>query len=89
MITTATEDSGIDILWAAVSEHHDFLVADGELHGRWARRYRAEVRSRLDYLLAQVAEDRISDLPISLDEAPGAVALRLTADLLGSDGSVP
>ena len=89
VITTATENSGIDVLWTAVAEHHDFLVAGGGLQGRRARRYRAEVRSRLDYLLAQVAEDRIADLPTSLDEAPGVVALRLAADLLGIDDSVP
>jgi LAO/AO transport system kinase len=41
----ATEDQGVDDLWAAVNRHREFLLTDGRLEERRARRVRAELRS--------------------------------------------
>ena len=83
MLTTATEGTGIDDLWSAIQAHHGRLVTEGRLVGRRTRRHRAEVRSRLEHLLSEAVENRIADLPAPPDGAPGTVARRLAAELLG------
>ena len=87
--TVATTGGGVEELAQAVDDHLEALVSSGSLAVRRQDRRSAEVRSRLDHLLLEVAAAAVASASAdgSADrDAPGTTAQRLADHLLrGSD----
>ena len=72
--TVATDQRGIDDLWAAIGTHRAFLETDGRLERRRAARLRTEIRSLVAERLGERA-GLVCDGP-RFDELVARVAAR-------------
>ena len=82
VMTTATENIGIEELWLSIEKCYDHLISEDRLTKRHERRHRAEIRSHLEYLLTVSVEEKIADLTPSLAEIPVVIAKRLALEIL-------
>ena len=85
--TTATKGAGIEDLLVGIDAHHAALSAGSGLSERRDRRFVAEVRARLDHLLARVADDALDDAGPIAGETPVDTARRLAKGLFGAAGA--
>ena len=85
VMTTATEGKGLNELKEAVSEHHQFLIQEDQMSLRRSKRWKAEVRSRLEYLLSEFSKESIDNLEENQESSPSSVANDLAKNLLKKD----
>ena len=85
IMTTATEGEGLDELQKAVSEHQQFLLQDDQISLRRSKRWKAEVRSRLEYLLLEISKNSIENIEENQSSPPNSVANELLKKLLNKD----
>tara|TARA_B100000029_G_scaffold238188_1_gene235285 strand:+ start:263 stop:1216 length:954 start_codon:yes stop_codon:yes gene_type:complete len=85
VMTTATEGKGLNELKEAVSEHHQFLIQEDQMPLRRSKRWKAEVRSRLEYLLSEFSKESIDNLEENQESSPSSVANDLAKNLLKKD----
>ena len=82
IMTTATDGSGVEAMWDAVTAHRTHLEATGGLARRREARFRYEVAGRLTTRLSVAVDDAVAEL-VTDGRSPAAVAAELAADLLG------
>jgi LAO/AO transport system kinase len=85
IMTTATEGEGLDELQKAVSEHQQFLLQDDQISLRRSKRWKAEVSSRLEYLLLEISKNSIENIEENQSSPPNSVANELLKKLLNKD----
>ena len=85
VMTTATEGEGLDEFTKAIFEHRELLFGGEQISIRRSKRWKAEVRSRLDYLLSEVAKESIENLEEKKSSSPGSVAREIAKNLLKKD----
>jgi hypothetical protein len=66
----------------AIFEHRDFLSEGEQISFRRSKRWKAEVRSRLDYLLSEVARESIENIEEKEGASPGSVAREIARNIL-------
>jgi len=81
LMTTATDGSGIEAMWEAVTAHRTHLEATGSLERRRAARFRYEVASRLTTRMERSIARSVDGLNPD-GRSPATVAADLAADLL-------
>ena len=59
VMTTATEGEGLDKFKKAIFEHREFLFEEEQISVRRSKRWKAEVGSRLDYLISEIVKESI------------------------------
>ena len=90
VLATATKGEGVAELQSQLSAHHDWLEATGEIHVRRSARGRAEVRDRLEQILAEFADKALNDnhdLLAEVDQrllSPDRAAQHLAEQLIGT-----
>ncbi len=82
VMTTAIEGDGLDEFKNAIFEHRDFLSEGEQISFRRSKRWKAEVRSRLDYLLSEVARESIENIEEKEGSSPGSVAREIARNIL-------
>ena len=82
VMTTAIEGDGLDEFKNAIFEHRDFLSEGEQISFRRSKRWKAEVRSRLDYLLSEVARESIENIEEKEGASPGSVAREIARNIL-------
>ena len=82
IMTTATEEDGVKELETAINEHLNFLVDQNMIIERHSLRWKAEVRSRLNFLLLEAAEKSLNNLEQKGLKSPGSVAHKVAKNLL-------
>ena len=85
VMTTATEGEGLDEFKKAISEHREFLFEEEHISVRRAKRWKAEVSSRLDYLISEIVKESIENLEEKEGSSPGSVAREIAKNLLKKD----
>ncbi len=85
VMTTATEGEGLDEFKKAISEHREFLFEEEQISVRRAKRWKAEVSSRLDYLISEIVKESIENLEEKDGSSPGSVAREIAKNLLKKD----
>ena len=85
VMTTATEGEGLDEFKKAISEHREFLFEEEQISVRRAKRWKAEVSSRLDYLISEIVKESIENLEEKEGSSPGSVAREIAKNLLKKD----
>ena len=85
VMTTATEGEGLDEFKKAISEHRKFLFEEEQISVRRAKRWKAEVSSRLDYLISEIVKESIENLEEKEGSSPGSVAREIAKNLLKKD----
>ena len=85
VMTTATEGEGLDEFKKAISEHREFLFEEQQISVRRAKRWKAEVSSRLDYLISEIVKESIENLEEKEGSSPGSVAREIAKNLLKKD----
>ncbi len=85
VMTTATEGEGLDEFTKAIFEHRELLFGGEQISIRRSKRWKADVRSRLDYLLSEVAKESIENLEEKKSSSPGSVAREIAENLLKKD----
>lgn len=85
VMTTATEGEGLDELKKTISGHREFLLQEEQILVRRSKRWKAEVRSQLDFLLSEVAKESIEDLEEKEGSSPGSVAREIAKNILKKD----
>ena len=85
IMTTATEGEGLDELQKAVSDHQQFLLQDDQISLRRSKRWKAEVSSRLEYLLLEISKNSIENIEENQSSPPNSVANELLKKLLNKD----
>ena len=85
VMTTATEGEGLDEFKKAISEHREFLFEEEQISVRRAKRWKAEVSSRLDYLISEIVKEAIENLEEKEGSSPGSVAREIAKNLLKKD----
>ena len=85
VMTTATEGEGLDEFKKAISEHREFLFEEEQISVRRAKRWKAEVSSRLDYLISEIVKESIENLEEKEGSSPGSVARDIAKNLLKKD----
>ena len=85
VMTTATEGEGLDEFKKAISEHREFLFEEEQISVRRAKRWKAEVGSRLDYLISEIVKESIENLEEKEGSSPGSVAREIAKNLLKKD----
>ena len=85
VMTTATEGEGLDEFKKAISEHREFLFEEEQISVRRAKRRKAEVSSRLDYLISEIVKESIENLEEKEGSSPGSVAREIAKNLLKKD----
>ena len=80
LMTTATDGSGVEAMWEAVTAHRGHLESTGALDRRRADRFRYEVESRLLTRLGRAVTDAVSGL--EPDDASPAARARVLAEQL-------
>jgi len=81
LMTTATDGSGIEAMWGAVTAHRAHLEATGALERCRAARFRYEVASRLTTRMERSIARSVDDLTPD-GRSPATVAADLAADFL-------
>ena len=81
LMTTATDGSGVEAMWEAVTAHRTHLEATGSLERRRAARFRYEVASRLTTRMERSIARSVDGLNPD-GRSPATVAADLAADLL-------
>ena len=82
VMTTAIEGDGLEEFKNAIFEHRDFLSEGEQISFRRSKRWKAEVRSRLDYLLSEVARESIENIEEKEGSSPGSVAREIARNIL-------
>ncbi|MBU39951.1 MAG: methylmalonyl Co-A mutase-associated GTPase MeaB [Acidimicrobiaceae bacterium] len=82
VMTTAIEGDGLEEFKNAIFEHRDFLSEGEQISFRRSKRWKAEVRSRLDYLLSEVARESIENIEEKEGASPGSVAREIARNIL-------
>ena len=82
VMTTAIEGDGLDEFKTAIFEHRDLLFEGEQILFRRSKRWKAEVRSRLDYLLSEVARESIENIEEKEGASPGSVAREIARNIL-------
>ena len=82
VMTTAIEGDGLDEFKTAIFEHRDLLFEGEQILFRRSKRWKAEVRSRLDYLLSEVARESIENIEEKEGSSPGSVAREIARNIL-------
>ena len=85
VMTTATEGEGLDEFKKAIFEHRQFLFEEEQISVRRAKRWKAEVGSRLDYLISEIVKESIENLEEKDGSSPGSVAREIAKNLLKKD----
>ena len=85
VMTTATEGEGLDEFKKAIFEHRQFLFEEEQISVRRAKRWKAEVGSRLDYLISEIVKESIENLEEKEGSSPGSVAREIAKNLLKKD----
>ena len=85
VMTTATEGEGLDEFKKAIFEHREFLFEEEQISVRRAKRWKAEVSSRLDYLISEIVKEAIENLEEKEGSSPGSVAREIAKNLLKKD----
>ena len=85
VMTTATEGEGLDEFKKAIFEHRQFLFEEEQISVRRAKRWKAEVSSRLDYLISEIVKESIENLEEKDGSSPGSVAREIAKNLLKKD----
>ena len=85
VMTTATEGEGLDEFKKAISEHREFLFEEEQISVRRSKRWKAEVGSRLDYLISEIVKESIENLEEKEGSSPGSVAREIAKNLLKKD----
>ena len=85
VMTTATEGEGLDEFKQAIFEHKEFLFKEKQILVRRSKRWKAEVGSRLDYLISEIVKDSIENLEEKEGSSPGSVAREIAKNLLKKD----
>ena len=85
VMTTATEGEGVDEFKKAIFEHKEFLFEGEQISVRRSNRWKAEVSSRLDYLLSEVAKKSMEDLEEKEGSSPGLIAREMAKNILKKD----
>ena len=85
VMTTATEGEGLDKFKKAIFEHREFLFEEEQISVRRAKRWKAEVSSRLDYLISEIVKESIENLEEKEGSSPGSVAREIAKNLLKKD----
>ena len=85
VMTTATEGEGLDEFKKAIFEHREFLFEEEQISVRRAKRWKAEVSSRLDYLISEIVKDSNENLEEKEGSSPGSVAREIAKNLLKKD----
>ena len=85
VMTTATEGEGLDEFKKAIFEHREFLFEEEQISVRRAKRWKAEVGSRLDYLISEIVKESIENLEEKEGSSPGSVAREIAKNLLKKD----
>ncbi|MCH1514321.1 MAG: methylmalonyl Co-A mutase-associated GTPase MeaB [Acidimicrobiales bacterium] len=85
VMTTATEGEGFDEFKKAIFEHKEFLFEGEQISVRRSNRWKAEVSSRLDYLLSEVAKKSMEDLEEKEGSSPGLIAREMAKNILKKD----
>ena len=85
VMTTATEGEGLDKFKKAIFEHREFLFEEEQISVRRSKRWKAEVGSRLDYLISEIVKDSIENLEEKEGSSPGSVAREIAKNLLKKD----
>lgn len=85
VMTTATEGEGLDEFKKAIFEHREFLFEEEQISVRRAKRWKAEVSSRLDYLISEIVKESIENLEEKDGSSPGSVAREIAKNLLKKD----
>ena len=85
VMTTATEGEGLDEFKKAIFEHREFLFEEEQISVRRAKRWKAEVSSRLDYLISEIVKESIENLEEKEGSSPGSVAREIAKNLLKKD----
>jgi len=81
LMTTATDGSGVEAMWEAVTAHRTHLEATGALERRRTARFRYEVASRLTTRMERSIARSVDGLTPD-GRSPATVAADLAADLL-------
>ena len=87
VMTTATEGEGLDKFKKAIFEHREFLFEEEQISVRRSKRWKAEVGSRLDYLISEIVKESIENLEEKEGSSPGSVAREIAKNLLKKDES--
>ena len=82
VMTTAIEGDGLEEFKNAIFEHRDLLFEGEQILFRRSKRWKAEVRSRLDYLLSEVARESIENIEEKEGASPGSVAREIARNIL-------
>ena len=85
VMTTATEGEGLDKFKKAIFEHREFLFEEEQISVRRSKRWKAEVGSRLDYLISEIVKESIENLEEKEGSSPGSVAREIAYYLLKKD----
>ena len=85
VMTTATEGEGLDEFKKAIFEHREFLFEEEQISVRRAKRWKAEVGARLDYLISEIVKESIENLEEKEGSSPGSVAREIAKNLLKKD----
>lgn len=85
VMTTATKGEGFDEFKKAIFEHKEFLFEGEQISVRRSNRWKAEVSSRLDYLLSEVAKKSMEDLEEKEGSSPGLIAREMAKNILKKD----
>ena len=85
VMTTATEGEGLDKFKKAIFEHREFLFEEEQISVRRSKRWKAEVGSRLDYLISEIVKESIENLEEKEGSSPGSVAREIAKNLLKKD----
>jgi len=88
VMTTAIEGDGLDEFKNAIFEHRDLLFEGEQISFRRSKRWKAEVRSRLDYLLSEVARESIENIEEKEGSSPGSVAREIARNILKKNDSL-
>ena len=88
VMTTAIEGDGLDEFKTAIFEHRDLLFEGEQILFRRSKRWKAEVRSRLDYLLSEVARESIENIEEKEGSSPGSVAREIARNILKKNDSL-
>jgi LAO/AO transport system kinase len=90
VLTSATKGEGVAELQSELTAHREWLEATGEIHLRRSARGRAEVRDRLQQILAEFAEEALNDnhdLLAEVDQrllSPDRAAQRMAEQVIGT-----
>ena len=85
VMTTATEGEGLDEFKKAISEHREFLFEEEQISVRRDKPWKAQVSSRLDYLISEIVKESIEYLEEKEGSSPGSVAREIAKNLLKKD----